>query len=215
MKIFNFNKVYYLVILALIVAVVFVLNENDLFNKQQVNKVEIYEDLLDIVYGSPDAGLTVFFYSSYNCSFCREFFKNVFPELKRNFIDNGKLKFVVKPITLTNNEAVINSLKIAVCINKHGNFEKLNELLLTEPNVIYTNEFANVIDELVEEDMYLEECMYGGESENYLFRNLAMFKSLGLTGTPSFIINNKIYKGYMEYDKFKKVIEKELKYILH
>ena len=178
-------------------------------------KVEILENDLDIVYGADTSQMTIFLFSSYNCSFCRKFFKTVYPEFKKEYIDNGKVKLIVKNVAITNNESVINSLKLAACINKYGNFEKLNELLLTEPKVIYTDEFKEVIDELVEKDLFVAECMYGGESEKYILKNMLDFKRLNCTGTPTFIINNKIYKGNRDYDEFRKVVEKELAYALH
>lgn len=208
-------SVYIILAISIVTIVIMFLGESSLFKKGQRIKSEIYENDLDIIYGTDSASLTIFLFSNYSCSFCRKFFTSVYPQLKKEYIDNGKVKLVVKPIALTNNESVINSLKIAVCINKYGNFEKLNELLFVEPNVVYTDEFNNVVDELIEKDIFIAECMYGGESETYIARNLIDFKRLRCTGTPTFIINNKIYKGYVGYNKFKKVVEKELLYTLH
>jgi protein-disulfide isomerase len=183
------------------------------FKKNQRTEIEIYERDLDIKYGSDTADLTIFLYSSYNCSFCRKFFTKVYPALKTEYIDKGKVKLVVKLLDFSNNESVENSLKLAVCINKYGNFEKLNELLIAEPKVIYTDEFASIIDEFIEKDEFVAECMLGGESNNYILKNRIDFKNLNLTGTPTFVINNNIYKGYIKYNDFKNVIEKELEYI--
>ena len=205
----------YLVPAIVIVAITFILLNRNVINKEERTKIEIIENDLDIVYGSDSSEITVFLFSNYSCSYCRKFFKIVYPELKREYIDNGKVKLVVKPVALTNDESVINSLKIAACINKYGNFEKLNELLLAEPKVVYTDEFKSVIDELAEKDLFVAECMYGGESEKYILKNMLDFKRLNCTGTPTFIINNKIYKGNRDYDEFRKVVEKELAYALH
>ena len=91
----------------------------------------------------------------------------------------------------------------------------MNELLLEEPRVIYTDEFISIIDEFVEKDEFIAECMHGGESESYILRNLGSFKALGLTGTPTFIINNRIYKGYINFNELCRLIEKEIRYSLH
>lgn len=188
--------------------------KSDFQRKNQRVEVGLIEKELDIVYGSESAQLTIFLFSSYSCSFCRKFFENVYPELKNNYIDKGIVRLIVKPVALTNNESVINSLKIAVCINRYGNFDNLNKLLLIEPKVVYTEEFKDVVDELVQKDLFVAECMLGGESENYIKKNAIDFKRLKCTGTPTFVINNKIYKGYLEYDKFIKIVERELAYTL-
>ena len=211
----KYKKALYIALTSIIlVVVVFLIVRNNIFKNKHVSNFKVYEDDLDIVYGSDTAILNIFFYSSYNCSFCRKFLIEDFPELEKKYIHSGKVKFILKPIALTNNESIINSLKIAVCINEYGNFEKLNELLLEEPRVIYTDEFKNIVDEFVEKDEFIAECMYGGKSENYILTNLGSFKALGLTGTPAFIINNKIYKGYANFNELRRIIDKEISYSL-
>ena len=213
MKLKKISFLGFVLLAIIIVIVAFKLFSNKRFFKEnQRTEIEIYEQDLDIVYGSDTADLTIFLYSSYNCSFCRKFFTKVYPALKTEYIDKDKVKLVVKLLDFSNNESVENSLKIAVCINKYGNFEKLNELLLTEPNVIYTIEFAAIIEEFVEKDEFIAECMLGGESDNYILNNKIEFKNSKFTGTPTFVINNKIYKGYIKYKDFINVVEKELEY---
>jgi len=173
-------------------------------------EVKILERDLDVIYGKDSSNLTIIMYSSYNCTFCRRFFKDVYPQIKINYIDSSKVKFVVKFLELSNDKYVIKSLKTAICINKYGNFEKLNELLLIDPKVVYTQEFDAVVEDFIGKDSFVAECMLGGDADNYLKENLKEFKSIGLTGTPTFIINNNIYKGFRDYENFKKVIEKEL-----
>lgn len=206
---------FILIVVLIALTAIVVLRNSSLWQNEHRVKEGLTEKELDIVYGSDSADLTVFLFSSYNCSFCRKFFKSVFPELEKEYIDAGKVKLVIKLVTLTNNESVINSLQIAACINKYGNFEKLNELLLLEPKVVYTKEFEDVINELIEKDEFVAECMYGGESEIYISENMLDFKRLNCTGTPTFVINNKIFKGFLDYSKFKKLIEKELAHTLH
>ena len=128
MKINKIKFLVYIIVAIIIAAIIFIyLNDSNIFKKDQKAKVEIFEHELDIVYGADSADLTIFLFSNYSCSFCRKFFAFVYPKLKEEYIDKGKVKLVVKPVDLTNNENVINSLKIAVCINEYGKFEKWRE----------------------------------------------------------------------------------------
>ena len=216
MKINKIRILVHLIVAVFIAVIIFiVLNNSKNFKKDKKARVEIFENELDIVYGVDSADLTIFLFSNYSCSFCRKFFANVYPKLKKDYIDKEKVKLVIKPVDLTNNEKVLNSLKLAVCINEYGKFEKLNRLLLFEPKVVYTEEFNELIDELIEKDEFVAECMLGGEAEEYVLENLLNFKAFKLTGTPTFILNNKIYKGYSDYENFQKIVEKELAYSLH
>ncbi len=175
----------------------------------------LFEHELDIIYGKDSTDITIFMFSSYNCSFCRKFFKDVFPTLDQEYIKTGKVKLVVKPVAIEKSRPVIKSLKLAVCIHRFGDFTTLNELLLTEPQVVYTDEFENVTNELIEKDEFVAECMLSDMAEKYIMRNYVDFNRLRCTGTPTFVINNKMYKGYRSYNEFKEIIEKERLYALH
>ena len=166
---------------------------------------------MDIIYGADSAPLTIVMYSRYNCVFCRKFFSESFPLLKSEYIDPGKARLIVKLVEFSNDADVLNSLKTVVCIHKYGKFQKLNELLLSDPQVVYTKEFREVTDGFIDRDSNIAECMLGGESDAYLATNKQEFMRLKLTGTPTFVINNHIYKGYKAYPDFKKVVEKEWK----
>lgn len=174
------------------------------------SSISLQEKDLDIVYGSDDASLTIFMFSSYECKFCNSFLLDALPLLKKEYINTSKVKLVIKLVDVTNNSNILNSLKLAVCINGCGNFEPIDILLQNEPSVVYTEEFIQLTEDFIAENNHIAECMLSGTAESYIISNYKDFKALSLTGTPTFIINNRIYKGYKNYDNLKKKIEKEL-----
>lgn len=178
--------------------------------KYTETSVPVIENEFDIVYGNDSALVKVFMYSSYNCSFCRKFLKEVFPHIQDSFINTGIIKFNIKLIDVVGDSQMLNAIKTAVCINMYGNFDKLNELLLFEPSSVYTEEFYSVTNELVNKNDFFAECMLGGRADRYLVNNLVNFKSNNLKGTPTFIINNRIYNGYKSYSFFEEVVKKQL-----
>ncbi|MFO8021724.1 MAG: thioredoxin domain-containing protein [Perlabentimonas sp.] len=165
---------------------------------------------LDIVFGKPDAPLAIYMYSNYGCTYCKSFLTDVFPQLKEEFIDEGKVKLIMRLTVKTSNLDVKNSLKAAVCVNKYGYFEYLHELLLTDNSVIYSPEFKDMVDDFIEKDMLIAECILGSEAEEYLQQNLKDFDYLELKGTPSFIVGKTIYQGYRDYDEFKKIVKNQI-----
>ena len=52
----------------------------------------------DISMGDPNAPITIIEYASYTCPHCANFHADVFPELKANFIDTGKVYFTYRPV---------------------------------------------------------------------------------------------------------------------
>ena len=55
-------------------------------------------EVLEMVLGDENAPVTVVEYASYTCPHCRNFHEQVFGELKANYIDTGKIKFVYREV---------------------------------------------------------------------------------------------------------------------
>jgi len=192
---------------------VYIYHNTKASNKTQTT-TSLQEKDLDIVYGLDSAPLTIFMFTSYECQFCRNFFSSAFPLLNEEYITKGKVKLIIKLVNITRNSEVLNSLKLAVSINECGDFKSIDKLLQNEPMVVYSAEFEKLTDDFISENNYISEYMISGKAENYILSNYNDFKKLQLTGTPTFIINNNIYKGYKNYNTLKKKIEKELQAVL-
>ena len=161
---------------------------------------------LDIVFGSDTASLTVYMYASYSCTFCRQFFTDVYPELKKEFIENNRVKLVMRLLENTNHPDALNAAKTAICINRYGYFDKLHELLLTNSRVIFTPEFRDMVNDFTARDNLVAECILGGQADEYILQIRNEFRKFGLSGTPTFVINRNVYPGYRSYQEFRKII---------
>jgi protein-disulfide isomerase len=180
-------------------------------NKTRIAQVNIQEERpLDIVFGNHDAKLSIYMYSSYSCSYCTLFFTDVFPELEKEYINSGEVKLILRLTVKSNNIDIQNAMKTAVCINKYGNYEYLHELLLNDSKVVVTHEFRDMVNSFIDKDIYVAECILGNEAEEYLNKNVQDYETLKLKGTPTFIIGNKIYTGYQDYEKFEQIITHHL-----
>ncbi len=169
--------------------------------------IQLTEDELDIVFGDKNAPLAVYMYGNYGCPYCRKFFQEVLPGLDEEFIKSGKVKIIMRLTLKTKNPELLNALKAAVCVNKYGNYEYLHQLVLSQSNIVFTADFQDMLNEFIDKDPQVAECMLAGESEAYLNRNLTEFEQLGLQGTPSFVIENSIFHGAKDYSTFKKILE--------
>jgi protein-disulfide isomerase len=198
--------VYGVSAILLILILIILFNYFNNKHEQKTQSIKLEEHPLDIVFGSDSAALTVYMYSSYSCTFCTKFFKEVYPDLKYEFFDAGKVKLIMRLTVKTNNIDLKNALKTVVCIHKFGYFNHLHNLLLENSKVVYTQDFRDMIDDFISRDIFVAECILGEEVEAYLLQNLNEFDMLGLKGTPTFIIDNKVYIGYRDYDQFKQIL---------
>jgi protein-disulfide isomerase len=165
----------------------------------------------DVVLGSDSAPKTIFMYASYHCDYCRYFFSRTYPELKSNYLDKGKVKLLVKWVDFTENEQIMRSLQAASCISKFGVFEKFHQLLLVNPAVVFTPEFDQLLDEIMQDNSEIAECILHNNGYAWLRSNVSEFRKNKLTGTPTFVLNNRSYSGFISYANFEKLLEKEFK----
>ena len=162
--------------------------------------------------GQQNAKITIIAYESLTCSHCADFHKNVYPELKKEFIDTGlvRIEFRHFPLDL----AALNASKITQCINdgnsnlmhflfsnqqkwvRGKNIEDLNKNLKNLINDEKVNlDFKTCIDDKVVEDFILNDRIEG-------------VKKFKVNATPTIIINNKKFDKPLNYKNLKKFIEK-------
>jgi protein-disulfide isomerase len=182
-------------------------NPTEIKGQVLANKVEQKEE--DVVFGDYSAPQTIFMYASYNCIYSRYFFSRTYPELKTNFLDNGKLKLVVKWVDFTDNQQMMYALQAASCIGQFGVYEKYHQLLMVNPDVVFTEDFAQLIDDIMQDNSEIAECILNDTNFEYIRSNIKEFRENKLTGTPTFVLNNNAYNGFSSYENFKKIIEKE------
>lgn len=204
-------RVRHLKIFAVLLGVTFVSCQSNMSRKsfEPIEK-KIVQKTGDVVFGDDAAPKTMFMYASYNCDFCRYFFSRTYPDLKTNFLDAGKLKLVVKWVDFTDNPQILYALQAASCIGQFGIYEKYHQLLLVNPDVVFTEDFALLIDDIMEDNRNIAECILQNDEYAYLRENVREFRENNFTGTPTFVLNNHAYTGFISYNNFKKLIEKEL-----
>jgi len=177
--------------------------------KAAIQLVQAKNDL-DITFGPDTANLTIHMYSSYACSHCQNFFTEVYPQLLSNYMNNGKVNLAVRLVDFSSNQAVNDANKISVCISRYGNFQKLHELFIASYKIVSTPEFQAMVEEFTIADELVAECYFGGEAETYLTQVKNQFTELKLKGTPTFIIGNNAYSGFISFEQLSKVIDQHL-----
>ena len=165
-----------------------------------------------IISGNIDAKITIIAYESLTCSHCASFHKEVYPQLKKEYIDTGlaKIEFRHFPLDL----AALNASKISQC--KDGqNLEILESLYSNQQAWVKggtIEEVNNNLKKFIENEGFkidFDECINNKEIEDFVLNDrIEGSKKFEINATPTIIINNKKFEKSLNYKNLKKSLEK-------
>ena len=167
-----------------------------------------------IVSGQENAKITIIAYESLTCSHCADFHKNIYPKLKKDFLDTGiaKIEFRHFPLDI----AALNAAKIAQCKNNES-LKILESLYSNQQAWIKGNsaeDLNNHLKNYLEKegfDINFEKCIKNKEIEDFVLNDrIEGVKKFKVNATPTIIINNEKFEKSLNYKNLKKIIEKLL-----
>ena len=170
------------------------------------------EEIKRITVGNKDAKITIIAFESLTCSHCANFHKNVFPELKREFLDTGiaKIEFRHFPLDI----AAFNASKVAQCKND-GNSDILESLYANQQKWVKGSSIEeankNLQIFLKNEGFTIDfdSCVNNKEIEDFVLNDrIDGAKNFKVNATPTIIINNEKFEKPLNYKNLKKALEK-------
>ena len=165
-----------------------------------------------IISGNFDAKITMIIYESLTCSHCADFHKNIYPQLKKDYIDTGivKLEFRHFPLDM----AALNASKISQCTQDQG-LEILDSLYSNQKDWIKGNTVEDLNSNLKKFiqnkgfNLDIDNCLSSKEIEDFVLNDrIEGTKNFEINSTPTVIINNEKFKKTLNYKNLKKSIEK-------
>ena len=165
-----------------------------------------------ITEGNVDAKIKLIVYESLTCGHCADFHKNVYPELKEQYIDTGlaTIEFRSFPLDL----AAFNASKVAHCKND-GKSEILHFLFINQSKWAKGNkieEFNANLKKLLDDKKLgidFNKCIDDKKIEDYVLENrIDAVKKFEVNATPTIIINDKKFDKPLTFKNLKKLLEK-------
>ena len=170
------------------------------------------EEIKRITVGNKDAKITIIAFESLTCSHCANFHKNVFPELKKEFLDTGlaKIEFRHFPLDI----AAFNASKVSQCKND-GNSDILESLYANQQKWVKGSSIQeankNLQNFLKSEGFSIDfdTCINNKEIEDFVLNDrIDGAKNFKVNATPTIIINNEKFEKTLNYKNLKKALEK-------
>ena len=167
--------------------------------------------------GKSDANITVKVFSSLTCPHCANFHKNIFENLKKDFIDKGLVKFEHHSFPL--DLAALNAELITRChVDNIKKFQLWGEIYKKQ-NQWAVGSDINIINESIKKiglssglnNNKMDDCLKNETAQDEILNErIEAQKEYKIQSTPTIYINKKQYKGKHEYKSFKTAIEKLL-----
>ena len=165
-----------------------------------------------IVAGNKDAKITIIAYESLTCSHCADFHREVYPQLKKDYIDTGlaKIEFRHFPLDI----AAFNASKVAQCKGDEG-LKILNSLYSNQQEWVRGNTVEEINDNLKKFiknqgfEVNFEKCINDKKIEDYVLNDrIEGTKKFKVNATPTIIINDEKFDKTLNYKNLKKSLEK-------
>ena len=170
------------------------------------------DEIKRILVGNETAKISIIAFESLTCSHCANFHKDVYPLLKKEYLDTGLAKIEFRHFPLDN--AAFNASKVAQCKND-GNVEILESLYANQQKWVKGSsvEEANInLKKFLSTEGFnidFESCINNKQIEDFVLNDrIDGAKNFKVNATPTIIINNEKFDKTLNYKNLKKALEK-------
>ncbi len=165
-----------------------------------------------IIAGNQGAKIIIIAYESLTCSHCADFHKDIYPQLKKDYIDTGLAKIEFRHFPL--DVAAFNASKISQCKSDQS-LEILESLYSNQQGWVKGNtaeEINNNLKKFLEERGFrldFEKCIKNKKIEDFILNDrIEGVKKFKVNATPTIIINDEKFEKTLNYKNLKKSLEK-------
>jgi len=189
-----------------------------------LNTIEDFDFGLLTLYsfGSHDAPLVLIEFSDYRCAHCSIFHEVMFPKIKEEYIDTGKLFYVA--VHYPNRKYPIAGLaaEASYCAGDQGRFWEMRDLLFADSLYLDEDQIDELARDLALHRGEFDECMGAGTYAELIAAEKRCGKRVGVSATPSFVLAQKdekhavegrLIKGMLKWSKFEKQITEMLELV--
>jgi len=182
----------------------------------------------DAVLGDKNAPVTMIEFSDYECPFCKRHFTDVYPKIKKEYIDTGKLKLVFRDFIAVQGHNPLATLEAmaAECAREQGGdgayFKYHDELFkrtTSNGNGLTSNQLLAIAKDTGLNAATLQLCLDSNKFKEEVAKDNADAASVGINGTPSFfvgksspdgVIQGTVIVGAQPFETFKALIDASL-----
>lgn len=162
------------------------------------------------VKGNAKAPVLMVQFSDFQCPFSKRFYKEVFPQIEKEYISTGKVKFAYRDFPLDFHPLAKGAAAASRCAGRQNKYWEMFDKL-SQSEALDTESLKKYAQEIKLDMQVFNACLNEQKIKDGIEKDLKDGLGFGVSGTPSFFINGRFVVGAQPFDIFKKIIEEELK----
>ena len=172
----------------------------------------------DPMLGRPDAKVLMIEFGDYQCPSCRQFWKEIEPRLKKDYIDTGKVKLVFRDFPLNTHPEAVLAAEAVNCARDQNKYWEFHDKVFREQynkgdDVIRLKpaDLKKWAKDIKMDPAAFDQCLDAEKYKAEVMKDKMEGEAAGVQGTPTFFINGRAMGGAQQYPEYRKVIEDLLK----
>lgn len=171
------------------------------------NAADIFDDGFSFVGGNPDGDITLVEFLDYRCSFC----KRSHNEVAKLLETDGNIRLVVKEFPILGEQSLMAS-RFAVATKQIAGgaaYKDLHDALMTLDGDVSLRALRRIATTFGLDADAIEARMGAPEVTDEIARTRALAQRLAITGTPTFVLQDELLRGYLPYDQMQALVDEK------
>ncbi|MEP2641621.1 DsbA family protein [Roseobacter sp.] len=169
----------------------------------------IFDDGFSYVGGNPDGDITIVEFMDYQCGYC----KRAYGELEKLFAADGNVRFIIKEFPILGDQSLLASRYVIAAKQLEGAeaYKPLHDALMTFNGDITLRALRRLADTYGLDSTAIEARMDDDAVTQEISQTRALAQQLRVTGTPTFVVQDEMLRGYLPHDQLRAIIEDKRK----
>ena len=167
----------------------------------------------DPMKGDKKAPVTIVEFTDYQCPYCGRYARETMPEIVKNYVDTGKVRYVLRDFPLGNHASAGPAANAAECVREQGGDEMYydyHDILFENQGELSTEKLKEYAADFDIDQAALATCVDELKFKEEINKDFADGNNYGVRGTPAFFINGELLAGAQPYENFEAAIEAAL-----
>ncbi|WP_426032010.1 DsbA family protein [Cypionkella sp. TWP1-2-1b2] len=173
------------------------------------HKADLFADQASWVGGNPDGDITMVEFMDYRCGYCRKAYQEVEDLVKAD----GNIRLVLKEYPILGDDSVTSSRFAIAVLQLHGNdaYKKAHDALITLRGAPDVETLGRLATDLGFEAKPVLDKMASPEVSAVIAANQELGNKMAISGTPTFVIDSQMLRGYVPLDGMQQIVASERK----